>query len=487
MEYVIGGLVGGIAVALVFGLVLRNVNSAKASAEIRAERVGAERDQLSRSLEQRESEVKELRDAVDSAKTEATRASTELGQALRNVEEQKELLERARTELKDAFASLSAEALQQNRDAFLSLATGTLQTELEKGRASIAEQRAAVSNLVDPLKEAVARIGAELAKAEEGRTRSFGALDQQLRAVGEANDALREETRTLVDALRRPHVSGKWGEITLHRVVELAGLCPHCDFTEQQTIDTEDGKMRPDMTIHLPQGAEIVVDSKAPVQAFLDALSAPDDEARRQLLAKYAEAIASHAKQLGSKRYWAQFPKSPDVVVMFVQGEAFLYAALSVRPDLIETALQDRVLIACPTNLLALLRTVALVWQQEQILANANEIADTARTLVDRLSTFQGHLGDLGKALARATDAYNKASRSWETRILPQGRRVTELGATRGEETLSELAPVEQVPLGEALRELPDGQHEKEGLPAAEAGIPYEDARPIPLPRAPQE
>ncbi len=280
---------------------------------------------------------------------------------------------------------------------------------------------------------------------EAARRTAYGNVTAQLTSINEAHQRLSKETTNLVTALRAPQVKGPWGEITLKRVVEVAGMSAHCDFTEQPTVDGENGRLRPDMIVTLPGNRTIIVDSKAPLTAYLEAIDAKDEATRQQCLVRHARMVRGHMQALSAKSYWSQFAPSPEFVVMFLPGESFFSAALEQDARLIEDGIGVRVVLATPTTLIALLRTVAYSWQQHEIGENAQRIADAGRELFERVSTFSEHLDHVGNGLRKATDCYNAAVGSWQNRVLPSGRRMNELGVAPTDHELPEMRPVDAV------------------------------------------
>ena len=340
--------------------------------------------------------------------------------------------------LREAFQALSADALRQNNEAFLQVA--------------LAERQRAIDELVAPMRDAMTKVDGTLRQAELDRVGAYAALRRQLELVAESHRELSGRTRTLVDALRSPATRGRWGEIQLRRVCEMAGMLDHCDFVEQASTETDDGRLRPDLVVRLPGGKIVIVDAKAPLQAYLASSEAPDDEARDALLRDHARQVRDHVTKLSAKGYWSQFAETPEFVVMFLPGEPFFGAALQHDPSLIEYGTEHHVLPASPTTLIALLRAVAYGWQQDRVARNAEEISAAGRELYERVRTFAGHFGEMRKGLIRAVDAYNAAAGSLERRVLPQARRFRDLGATGA----AELPDPELV--GSALRtiEAPD-------------------------------
>lgn len=426
-----------------------------AAAEAEAGRAGlAER---ARALEER---LTAAAGELAAVRAEATRLHGEraaleraLAEEHRGAEEKLALLEGARERLSDAFKALASDALARNSQAFLDAAREGLLRLHATADGEWARREQALASLVAPLAESLARVDSQVRALEQARGSAYGALVEQLRGVAETQEGLRRETANLVRALRAPQARGQWGELQLRRAVELAGLVERCDFDVQVTRWRGDQALRPDLVVHLPGGKEVVVDAKAPLGAYLEAAEAGDEGERTARLADHARQVREHVRKLAAKSYWESFEEAPDFVVLFLPGEHFLGAALAADPALLEEAFRQRVILATPTTLVALLKSVAYGWQQEAIAVNAREIGNAARELYDRLRVFASHLDRVGAALGQAVDQYNRASSSFASRLLPQGRRLEELGAP-AEASLTPPRAVETTP--RALPPTPD-------------------------------
>ncbi len=361
----------------------------------------------------------------------------------RHAEERQSLLRQAEQQLADAFNALSAQALARNNQAFLDLARENLAVFQEAAKGDLAARQQAVESLVKPLAEELARLAGQTQALEKTRAESHGQLSEQLKGLLAAQQDLRGETGRLVNALRRPEVRGRWGEVQLRRVVEMAGMQDHCDFFEQETAG--DGK-RPDMLVRLPGGKSLVLDSKAPVAAFLEAAEGLDDGARGRALERFAQHVRTHIQQLSQKAYWEQFEDAPEFVVLFLPGESFFSAALQQDPALIEYASERKVILATPTTLLALLKAVYYGWRQEALADNARQVGELGAQLYERLAKLGEHWVGVGKNLGQAVKAYNEATGSLETRVMVSARKFEELRVAPEGKKLPELNPVEQAP-----------------------------------------
>jgi len=347
--------------------------------------------------------------------------------------------------LRTAFDSLASESLRANSELFLRMAREALSREQALAQGALKEREAAIEQLVVPLKAALERVETQSQALERERRDAFGHLRSQIETLASGQAQLQRETRNLVTALRRPEVRGRWGEITLRRVVELAGMAEHCDFTEQLHVVGREGPLRPDLVVHMPDRRDLVVDVKTPLDAYLEALEAATEEARRHALERHAQQVELRVRELAAKSYWGQLEHSPEFAVLFLPGDQFLAAALAERPELLDSALEKGVIIATPSTLIALLKAVAYGWRQTVVAQNAANIHELGTELYQRLGTFLGHVGRLGARLGSAVEAYNASVGSLERQVLPQARRFPELGVT-GAAPLDVLEPIEQLP-----------------------------------------
>nr|MBA2242414.1 DNA recombination protein RmuC [Chthoniobacterales bacterium] len=391
------------------------------------------------------SQLQILRDQQARSAARIATLETQLTEERKATTEKLSVLEEARTRFSDAFKALSAEALRYNNASFLELAKSTLEKTQEGAKGDLAKRQEAIDALVRPMRESLEKVDVKIHELEKARSGAYEALSTQVRSLAETQDYLRSETSNLVRALRSPIVRGRWGEIQLRRVVELAGMVEHCDFLEQTTVQTEEGRMRPDLIVHLPAGKTIVVDAKATLNAYLEALEASDDDARIGRLNQHATQVRNHIEKLSRKAYWEQFESAPDFVVLFLPGEVFFSAALERDPMLIEFGADKKIILATPTTLIALLRAVCFGWRQEKLAQNAREISQLGGELYKRFADLSVHLGRLGKSLNNSVEAYNKAAGNIEARVLVTARKFKELGAAPLGMEIEVLPQVEQI------------------------------------------
>jgi len=353
--------------------------------------------------------------------------------------------EAATSRLATAFSDLSNKSLKSNSENFLRLAEQNLGAQHERAKRELGDRERAVENLVKPIKDALQQSQAQIAALEKSRSEAYGGIKSQLEAMQNSQQSLTRETQNLVKALRRPEVRGRWGEMTLRRLVELAGMVEHCDFQEQVHTSNDDKIIRPDMVVRMPDNRELVVDVKTPLDAYLEAIEATDDAQRKLGLKRHARNVRDHIRKLAGKSYWEQFSKSPEFVILFIPGDQFLSAALGEDPDLIEYALSEQIILATPTSFVALLKAVAYGWRQLALADNAEEIRRLAVDLYGRLSTFVGHMNKVGKQLASSVENYNRAVGSLEHKVLPGARKFVELGI-RPKKEIEQVEPLESLP-----------------------------------------
>jgi DNA recombination protein RmuC len=348
--------------------------------------------------------------------------------------------------LATAFSELANQSLRSNSENFLRLAEQNLATHQEKAKRELGDREQAIENLVKPIRDALQQSQQQIAALESARSEAYGSIKSQLESMQTSQQSLAQETQNLVKALRRPEVRGRWGEITLRRLVELAGMVEHCDFQEQvHTVDQDDKIFRPDMIVRMPDQRELVVDVKTPLDAYLEAVEAKDDEQRALKLKRHARNVREHIRRLASKSYWDQFSRSPEFVILFIPGDQFLSAALNEDPDLIESALSQQIILATPTSFVALLKAVAYGWRQLSLAENAEEIRQLAEDLYGRLTAFAGHMNRVGKQLASSVENYNRAVGSLERKVLPGARKFVELGI-RPKKEIEKIEPLEALP-----------------------------------------
>jgi DNA recombination protein RmuC len=416
-----------------------------------------QRATLTERLARKEDQVRELREALDreidqgnQLRAEASRTMANFSVLQTRLEEERKasqeklaLLSNAEEKLTHAFKAISADALRNNNRSFLDLARQNLETFQQNAKGELERRQSAIGDLIKPLKESLEKVDCKIGELEKTRAGAYSELREQMKVLAQSHLQLQSETGNLVKALRVPHVRGRWGEIQLRRVVEMAGMLQYCDFVEQETVATEESRIRPDVIVRLPGNRTIVVDSKVPFDAFYESISTTDDEIRVARLKDHARLVRGHITSLSRKSYWETVQPTPEFVLLFLPGENFYSAALENDPKLIEDGVSQGVIIATPTTLIALLKAVSYGWRQEQMADNAQEVSDLAKTLYDRLRVFTCHFDDIGRNLDRSLEAYNKGVRSLETRVLVTARRFKERGAIAGEE-IEILEPIDK-------------------------------------------
>jgi len=427
----------------------RNTHNLVTEVALLKERLSAKEVQLSEGQSKLEKQQQELQEAQTTEKLHLEKLSelrTQLENEKKLGEEKLKMLLEAQEGFKKSFKLLSSEALKENHQSFMDLAKSSLETMHQESKSDLDKRQVAINHLVKPLNDSLTKVDKKIDELEKSRTGAYESLNQQVKSLFETQNYLRQETSNLVKALRSPVVRGRWGEIQLKRVVELAGMLDHCDFYEQESKESDNGRLRPDLVVKLPGGKNIIVDSKAPLSAYLESLEQVDEKLRVEKLKDHARQIRTHIQHLSRKSYWDQFQPAPEFVVLFLPGETFFSAALEQDPSLIEVGVEQKVILATPTTLIALLRAVSYGWKQEHLTENAKQIGEIGKELYKRIYDMSRHISGLGKNIKNAVDSYNKTVGTFESRVLVSARRLNDMEFISHAATVEDPSPVENYP-----------------------------------------
>jgi DNA recombination protein RmuC len=453
LTLLIGLIIGGIA-AWFIASSRAAASASQRSRELETQIATSEANLNSVRVQLQEKNAELARFAEQHAEEQRTRvkAETQLAEAQKYFTEQKEMLENATQKLRESFSSLSSEALKSNNEAFMHLAQSALEKYVVDAKGDLGKRQEAIDQMIRPLKDALQQYEQNLKQVELTREGAYTGLRHHLDDLKLTQERLQHETNTLVGALKTSQVRGRYGEIGLRRVVEFSGMSQYCDFEEQTSMNTEQGRLRPDLIVNLPGGKRVIVDSKVPLAAYMQAFETTNEDERRAHLAQHAKAVREHMKMLSAKAYWSQFKESPDYVVLYMQIESSFGAALEFDLSLIEDCMNNNIILATPTTLISLLRTVAYSWHQQEVEENSKKIWETGVELFNRIAVMLEHLSKIGGSLHSAVDNYNRTVSSLESRFIPQVRRLKELGSAQQGKEVPELETIDVTP-----RELPEG------------------------------